>query len=240
MKNATFSQRPGTFGIRPDQKTSVDGLVLAGDWTQTDFHRYRRSRQTHIRGPSRPSSPDLTDPSPFVNPTSIDAGLPKPRRLLRPMYGMVTPVTLLARLGMLGAHHLFEQLATRVARQLIDETISLGTLNEASRDLAWTTSSSSVTSLLATTNATTASIHFGSGTPITATSATPCMGVEGVLHLAGRNEDPPVLTTSLMRSTTVMNPSSSIDTKSPEWNQPPRKASLGHFRFVPVPVAQLR
>ena len=37
MKNATFSQRPGTFGIRPDQKTSVDGLVLAGDWTQTDF-----------------------------------------------------------------------------------------------------------------------------------------------------------------------------------------------------------
>jgi squalene-associated FAD-dependent desaturase len=37
MKNATFSQRPGSFGIRPDQKTSVDGLVLAGDWTQTDF-----------------------------------------------------------------------------------------------------------------------------------------------------------------------------------------------------------
>ncbi|MFT3899066.1 MAG: FAD-dependent oxidoreductase [Gordonia sp. (in: high G+C Gram-positive bacteria)] len=37
MKNATFSQRPGTFGIRPQQQTSVDGLVLAGDWTQTDF-----------------------------------------------------------------------------------------------------------------------------------------------------------------------------------------------------------
>ncbi len=37
MKQATYSQRPGTAGIRPTQRTSVRGLVLAGDWTQTDF-----------------------------------------------------------------------------------------------------------------------------------------------------------------------------------------------------------
>jgi len=37
MKRATYSQRPGSAGIRPGQQTSVRGLVLAGDWTQTDF-----------------------------------------------------------------------------------------------------------------------------------------------------------------------------------------------------------
>ena len=36
---------------------------------------------------------------------------------------------------------------------------------------------------------------------------------------------PPVLMTSLIRSTTVMYPSSSRVTRSPEWNQPSRKAS---------------
>lgn len=37
MNKSTFSQRPGTAGIRPSQETSVKGLVLAGDWTQTDW-----------------------------------------------------------------------------------------------------------------------------------------------------------------------------------------------------------
>ena len=37
MNYATFSQRPGTYGIRPPQRTPVRGLVLAGDWTQTDW-----------------------------------------------------------------------------------------------------------------------------------------------------------------------------------------------------------
>ena len=34
---STFSQRPGTAGIRPEQATSVPNLVLAGDWTRTDW-----------------------------------------------------------------------------------------------------------------------------------------------------------------------------------------------------------
>ncbi len=37
VNNSTFSQRVGTAGIRPPQATSVRGLVLAGDWTQTDW-----------------------------------------------------------------------------------------------------------------------------------------------------------------------------------------------------------
>ncbi len=37
MPRSTFAQRPGTAGIRPDQRTDVRGLVLAGDWTRTDW-----------------------------------------------------------------------------------------------------------------------------------------------------------------------------------------------------------
>ncbi|MGK9271557.1 hydroxysqualene dehydroxylase HpnE [Williamsia muralis] len=37
MPRSTFAQRPGTAGIRPDQRTSVRGLALAGDWTRTDW-----------------------------------------------------------------------------------------------------------------------------------------------------------------------------------------------------------
>ncbi|AZG47720.1 hydroxysqualene dehydroxylase HpnE [Gordonia insulae] len=37
MPKSTFAQRPGTAGIRPDQRTSVRGLALAGDWTRTDW-----------------------------------------------------------------------------------------------------------------------------------------------------------------------------------------------------------
>ncbi|NED65959.1 desaturase, partial [Streptomyces sp. SID10244] len=29
--------RPGSAGIRPDQRTAVKGLALAGDWTRTDW-----------------------------------------------------------------------------------------------------------------------------------------------------------------------------------------------------------
>jgi squalene-associated FAD-dependent desaturase len=36
-RRATFSSRPGTGTIRPDQRTSVEGLALAGDWTRTDW-----------------------------------------------------------------------------------------------------------------------------------------------------------------------------------------------------------
>lgn len=37
MPKSTFAQRPGTAGIRPDQRTQVQGLALAGDWTRTDW-----------------------------------------------------------------------------------------------------------------------------------------------------------------------------------------------------------
>jgi len=37
MPNSTFAQRPGTAGVRPVQKTSVQGLAIAGDWTRTDW-----------------------------------------------------------------------------------------------------------------------------------------------------------------------------------------------------------
>ncbi|MFP5383133.1 MAG: hydroxysqualene dehydroxylase HpnE [Gammaproteobacteria bacterium] len=37
MPNSTFAQRPGTFGVRPSQKTAVQGLAIAGDWTRTDW-----------------------------------------------------------------------------------------------------------------------------------------------------------------------------------------------------------
>ncbi|MCP9620545.1 FAD-dependent oxidoreductase [Nocardia otitidiscaviarum] len=37
MPRATFSQVVGTDGMRPEQRTSVPSLVLAGDWTRTDW-----------------------------------------------------------------------------------------------------------------------------------------------------------------------------------------------------------
>lgn len=36
-RRATFSSRPGTGTIRPDQRTKVEGLALAGDWTRNDW-----------------------------------------------------------------------------------------------------------------------------------------------------------------------------------------------------------
>lgn len=37
MPHSTFAQKPGTADVRPAQKTQVPGLVLAGDWTDTDW-----------------------------------------------------------------------------------------------------------------------------------------------------------------------------------------------------------
>ncbi|MQY21838.1 hydroxysqualene dehydroxylase HpnE [Nocardia macrotermitis] len=37
MPRATFSQAVGTDNLRPDQRTSVPNLVIAGDWTRTDW-----------------------------------------------------------------------------------------------------------------------------------------------------------------------------------------------------------
>lgn len=37
MPQSTFAQRPGSYGVRPPQKTAVERLALAGDWTNTDW-----------------------------------------------------------------------------------------------------------------------------------------------------------------------------------------------------------
>lgn len=34
---ATFTQRPGSLNVRPSQQTRIPNLVLAGDWTQTEW-----------------------------------------------------------------------------------------------------------------------------------------------------------------------------------------------------------
>src|SRR6202035_187660 len=34
---ATFAVRPGIEAIRPPQRTAIDGLFLAGDWTDTGW-----------------------------------------------------------------------------------------------------------------------------------------------------------------------------------------------------------
>jgi squalene-associated FAD-dependent desaturase len=36
-REATFAARPGVDALRPPQQTPIDGLVLAGDWTQTSW-----------------------------------------------------------------------------------------------------------------------------------------------------------------------------------------------------------
>jgi squalene-associated FAD-dependent desaturase len=37
MPQSTYRQRPGSFGVRPPQKTAVPRLAVAGDWTRTDW-----------------------------------------------------------------------------------------------------------------------------------------------------------------------------------------------------------
>src|SRR5699024_8873074 len=110
----------------------------------------------------------------------------------------------------------------------VTNSTRLGTLKPASRALTCAITSSPVSSPwsgLSTMNAEMASIHFSSATPTTATSATwgSSKTVSSTSRLA--TSTPPVLMTSLTRSTTSTYPSSSTLTRSPEWNQPLSKAS---------------
>ena len=65
---ATFSVRPGVDALRPPQQTAIDGLVLAGDWTNTSWPATMEGRsskrvpgsRSHIEGPG-PAHP--ADPS---------------------------------------------------------------------------------------------------------------------------------------------------------------------------------
>src|SRR5271165_4632321 len=72
-----------------------------------------------------------------------------------------------------------------------------------------------------TTTASGRSVHFGSGTPITAASTTPgCFRIRSSKS-SDDTHSPPVLITSLMRSVILRYPSSSITAISPVCSQPP-------------------
>ncbi|HEX7662944.1 MAG TPA: hypothetical protein VF407_00460 [Polyangiaceae bacterium] len=72
----------------------------------------------------------------------------------------------------------------------------------------------------------TASIHFGSGRGMTATSRTASWVKRASSTSREETTTPPLLMMSFLRSTIVMKPSSSMRARSPEWNQPPSKASV--------------
>ncbi|MEW4570271.1 hydroxysqualene dehydroxylase HpnE [Tautonia sp. JC769] len=75
---ATFSVRPGIESLRPPQRTPVDGLFLAGDWTDTAW----------------PATMEGAVRSGYLAAEGILADLGSPKRLVRPEL----PVAPLARL----------------------------------------------------------------------------------------------------------------------------------------------
>jgi squalene-associated FAD-dependent desaturase len=75
---ATFAVRPGIDGLRPAQRTPIDGLFLAGDWTATGW----------------PATMEGAVRSGYLAAEGILEDLSRPERLIRPEL----PDTLLARL----------------------------------------------------------------------------------------------------------------------------------------------
>ncbi len=78
---ATFAVRPGIDAIRPDQRTPVDGLFLAGDWTATGWPA---TMEGAVRSGYRAAEGVLADlgrPEPLIRP-----GLPG-NRLVRWLLG---------------------------------------------------------------------------------------------------------------------------------------------------------
>jgi squalene-associated FAD-dependent desaturase len=65
---ATFSVRPGIDSLRPTQRTAIDGLFLAGDWTATGW----------------PATMEGAVRSGYLAAEGILADLGRPRRILRP------------------------------------------------------------------------------------------------------------------------------------------------------------
>ena len=65
---ATFAVRPGVDSIRPDQKTPIDGLYLAGDWTNTGW----------------PATMEGAVRSGYLAAEGILGDLGRPRRLVQP------------------------------------------------------------------------------------------------------------------------------------------------------------
>ncbi len=75
---ATFSVRPGIERLRPDQRTALDGLFLAGDWTATGW----------------PATMEGAVRSGYRAAEEVSADLGRPRRFVRPDL----PTGVLARL----------------------------------------------------------------------------------------------------------------------------------------------
>jgi uncharacterized protein with NAD-binding domain and iron-sulfur cluster len=79
---ATFAVRPGVESLRPPQRTPVDGLFLAGDWTDTGWPA---TMEGAVRSGYRAAEgvlEDLGRPAPLVRP-GLAAG-PLARWLLGP------------------------------------------------------------------------------------------------------------------------------------------------------------
>ena len=65
---ATFAVRPGVEALRPPQRTPIDGLFLAGDWTDTGW----------------PATMEGAVRSGYLAAQEILADLDRPTRLIRP------------------------------------------------------------------------------------------------------------------------------------------------------------
>jgi len=65
---ATFSIRPGVDALRPPQRTAIDGLFLAGDWTDTGW----------------PATMEGAVRSGYLAASGVLANLDRPTRLIRP------------------------------------------------------------------------------------------------------------------------------------------------------------
>ena len=65
---ATFAVRPGVEALRPPQRTPIDGLFLAGDWTDTGW----------------PATMEGAVRSGYLAAQGILADLDRPTRLIRP------------------------------------------------------------------------------------------------------------------------------------------------------------
>jgi len=65
---ATFSIRPGVEAFRPPQRTAIDGLFLAGDWTDTGW----------------PATMEGAVRSGYLAASGVLANLDRPTRLIRP------------------------------------------------------------------------------------------------------------------------------------------------------------
>jgi squalene-associated FAD-dependent desaturase len=82
---ATFAVRPGVDAIRPPQRTAIDGLVLAGDWTATGWPATMEGAVRSGYKAAEAILADLDRPTTLVNPD------PPGGRLARLLLGRPAP-----------------------------------------------------------------------------------------------------------------------------------------------------